>query len=417
MNPTLRKYLTILALSMSGGAIYSLPFMKYVFYDTQMEVMGITNTQSGLMLTMYGLGCTLSYIPGGMITDKISPRIAIALSLFITAGLGVLYGFTFTYGLGLIIWLLLALSTAFVFWSSLMKAVGMAGSREEQARLYGLYYAGNGICGAITNFLALKAFTLGSDPRQSLFYAVMVMSACIAASGVFVLFTLKGGKVDSSKEDKFDFSMVGPVLKNPMVWLFSFIVFAGYAVFSSTSYFTPYLTNVVGLSVEDSGIYSIFRQYLFYLLSPVGGLIADKIFHSTTKLFTVLFTILGASIAGVLFLPPSMSTTAISLYTLLPGAFGLMLYGLCFSVVRELGIPLQTVGTTIGVASIIGYSTDLYLSAMFGSWLDAYGNGGYTLIFSFLAGACLLGTTASFIIFKKGTGEIVPEHQPEPQEA
>jgi len=405
MHASVRKYLTILALSMAGGSIYTLPYLKYVFYDTQIEVMGINNTQSGFLLSMYALGCMLSYIPGGLITDKISPRKAISYSLLATAGLGFLYAFTFNFYLSLGIWFLFALTTAFVFWTALMKAVGMAGTREEQARMYGLYYAGNGICGAIANSLALQAFTYGSDPRQSLFFAVAVMSICIALSAVFVFFVLEDGMVESSSEDKFNFAVVGEVFRNPMIWVFSFIVFSGYAIYSSTSYFTPYLTSVVGLSVEESGVYSIFRQYLFYLLAPFGGFLADKIFHSTSKLFVVLFGILALTIGGVMFLPSTMSTTAISVYTLLPGAFGLMLYGLVFSVVREAGIPLRIAGTAIGIASIIGYTPDFFFSAMFGSWLDAHGNGGYAMIFTFLAAVAVLGMTASFIVFKKGTGD------------
>ena len=188
-----------------------------------------------------------------------------------------------------------------------------------------------------------------------------------------------------------------------MIWCFSLIVFSGYAIYSSTSYFTPYLTSVVGLSVEESGAYSIVRSYLFYLLSPFAGYLADRIFRSTSKLFLVLFSLLAVIIAGVMYLPDSMSITAISLYTLLPGAFGLMLYGLVFSVVREAGIPITVAGTAIGVASIIGYTPDFFFSAMFGSWLDAHGNGGYTMIFTFLVAVALLGAVMSLVIFKKST--------------
>ena len=62
MNSKLRKYLTIIALGLAGGSIYFLPYIKYVFYDAQISTMGITNTQSGLMLTMYTIGNMILYI-------------------------------------------------------------------------------------------------------------------------------------------------------------------------------------------------------------------------------------------------------------------------------------------------------------------------------------------------------------------
>lgn len=405
MNTTVHKYLTIFVLSLAGGSIFTLPYLKYVFYDTQLEVMNITNMQSGILISVYALGGMLSYIPGGIITDKISPRKAISFSLFGTALLGIAYGFTLSYTLALLIWFLFALTTAFVFWTSLLKAIGMAGDSSEQARLYGIYYAGNGIAGALINSLALKAFTFGSDSEQSLFYAILAMSICILLSGLLVFFVLNDDKAASASEDKFNFSSLKELVKNPMLWCFSFIVFSGYAIFSSTTYFNPYLTNVVGISVEESGIFSIIRSYLFYLLAPLAGYLADRIFQSTSKLFIVLFTLLALTIAGVMFLPATMSPFAISLYTLLPGAFGLMLYGLVFSILREAGISIKVAGTAIGIASIIGYAPDLFLSAMFGNWLDTYGNDGYSMIFSFLAAIATLGLTLSMIIYKRGTAK------------
>lgn len=402
MNSTVRKYLSIFALSTAGGSIYTLPYLKYVFYDTQLEVMGINNTQSGFLLSMYALGCMLSYIPGGLITDKISPRKAIAASLIGTSVLGFLYAFTFSYTLALGIWFLFALTTAFVFWTSLLKAIGMAGDSSEQARLYGIYYAGNGITAAIVNALALKAFSLGSTPHDSLFNAVAVMSVAILASAILVFVFTKEGKAESSADTSFDFSIVRSLIKNPMLWCFSLIVFSGYAIYTSTSYFTPYLTSVVGISVEESGGFAIIRAYVFYLLAPFGGYLADKVFRSTSKLFLILFMLLAATIGGVMYLPDTMSTTAISIYTLLPGAISLMLYGLVFSIVREAGISVSVAGTAIGVASIIGYTPDFFFSAMFGSWLDASGNAGYSMIFGFLVSIALLGAITSFVIFKRG---------------
>lgn len=398
---SLRKYFTILALSFAGGSIYTLPYLKYIFYDPQLQVMGINNTQSGFLITMYAIGCMLSYIPGGLLADKLSPRKAIFASTTATFCLGLAYAFTFNYTLSLVLWGLLAISTAFVFWSSLLKAVGMTGSSEEQGFLYGLYYAGNGIIGATMNSLALWAFSHGSTPTEGLFYAVIVLSSGIGLSGIFIWFLVSDQKVETAEDDKFQSTHVKGLLTNPTLWIFSIIVFCGYVIFSNASYLTPYLTNVIGVSVEESGYLSIIRNYLFYLLSPIGGLIADRIFKSTSKLFILLFSLTAMSFYGILFLPQGMNATAVGLYSLLPGAFGLMLYGIVFSVIREVGIKPMVAGTAIAIASVIGYSPDFFMSVLFGHWLDTYGNGGYTYIFTFLGTNCVVGAIVSYIIYRK----------------
>lgn len=131
MNSKLRKYLTVLSLGLAGGSIYFLPYIKYVFYDAQIAAMGISNTQSGLMMTMYTVGNMILYIPGGIVADKVKPKKALIVSLLSTAALSYLYAFTLNFTIAMVIWLGLSFSTAFVFWSSLMKAVRIIGTEEE----------------------------------------------------------------------------------------------------------------------------------------------------------------------------------------------------------------------------------------------------------------------------------------------
>ena len=156
MNAKVKKYLTVMTLGLAGGSIYFLPYIKYIFYDAQIASMGITNTQSGLLLTMYTIGNMILYIPGGIIADKVSPKKALVISLLSTAALVYIYAFTMNFQIAMVIWTALSFSTAFVFWSSLMKAVRIIGTEEEQGFMYGLYYACNGITAALTNTIALN---------------------------------------------------------------------------------------------------------------------------------------------------------------------------------------------------------------------------------------------------------------------
>ncbi|MCG8481894.1 MAG: MFS transporter, partial [Clostridia bacterium] len=145
----------------------------------------------------------------------------------------------------------------------------------------------------------------------------------------------------------------------------------------------------------------IFRTYIFYLLAPISGIIADKVIKSTSKWFTFLFTILAMLFVGVLFIPSGTSVTLVSLYTLLPGAIGLALYGIIFSIANETRIPVAVMGTAVGIASIIGYTPDFFMATMFGTWLDNLGQKGYSYIFVFLAVVSVVGIIASYFIYKR----------------
>ncbi|MDY5021907.1 MAG: MFS transporter [Blautia sp.] len=409
MNSKLRKYLTVLALGLAGGSIYFLPYIKYVFYDAQIAAMGISNTQSGLLMTMYTVGNMILYIPGGIVADKVKPKKALVVSLLGTAVLSYIYAFSLNFAVSMVIWLGLSFSTAFVFWSSLMKAVRIIGTEEEQGFMYGLYYACNGLAGALTQTIALNAYkTAGGDMESGFVRAVIAGGSVAIVAAVLITVLMKenagsaAAQASSDDDSKFQMKDVFTLLKNPVVWIVSLTIFCGYGCYTSTSYFTPYLTEVIGVSPESSGLVSIVRNYLLLLLAPVGGIIADKVFKSTCKWLITALAVLAALFGIVMILPESISPMAASLYTLLPGAFAMMMYGVIFSTVSEAGIPRKMTGTVIGIASIIGYLPDSVYAVLFGNWMDKHGAQGYSYIFTFMIITCVIGAVLSMLIYRAG---------------
>ena len=406
MESKARKYLTIIALGLAGGSIYFIPYVKYVFYDAQLAAMGINNTQSGLLLTMYTIGNMVLYIPGGYLADKVSTKKALIISLVATSVLTWVYAFSLNFVVSMIIWLGLSFSTAFVFWSALMKAVRIVGTEEEQGFMYGLYYGCNGIAAALTSFISLYAYnTAGEDIKSGFVRGVNASGVVVLIAAICLVFLMKedAGKVTTeSDDDKISLPMVGKVLKSPVVWILSIVILCGYGLKSSVSYFNPYLTEVVGVSAVNSGIFSIINNYLLLLLAPVGGILADKVFKSTCKWLSVSFVILAVLFGGVLLIPSDISPMVASIYTLLPGAVTMMMYGVVFSSVSEAGISRTMTGTVIGISSIIGYLPDSIYSVLFGKWLDNKGAAGYTNIFIFLVASGILGAVLAFWIYRHG---------------
>ena len=406
MESKARKYLTIIALGLAGGSIYFIPYVKYVFYDAQLAAMGINNTQSGLLLTMYTIGNMVLYIPGGYLADKVSTKKALIISLVATSVLTWVYAFSLNFVVSMIIWLGLSFSTAFVFWSALMKAVRIVGTEEEQGFMYGLYYACNGIAAALTSFISLYAYnTAGEDIKSGFVRGVNASGVVVLIAAICLVFLMKedAGKVTTeSDDDKISLPMVGKVLKSPVVWILSIVILCGYGLKSSVSYFNPYLTEVVGVSAVNSGIFSIINNYLLLLLAPVGGILADKVFKSTCKWLSVSFVILAVLFGGVLLIPSDISPMVASIYTLLPGAVTMMMYGVVFSSVSEAGISRTMTGTVIGISSIIGSLPDSIFSVLFGTWLANKGGAGYTNIFIFLVASGILGAVLAFWIYRHG---------------
>ncbi|MEG2259979.1 MAG: MFS transporter, partial [Oscillospiraceae bacterium] len=59
-----KAFAAICALAIAGSVIYELPYIKYVYYDSLNVAFGMTEEQSGFLLSMYAIGCIIFYIPG-----------------------------------------------------------------------------------------------------------------------------------------------------------------------------------------------------------------------------------------------------------------------------------------------------------------------------------------------------------------
>ncbi|MBQ3122821.1 MAG: MFS transporter, partial [Firmicutes bacterium] len=190
------------------------------------------------------------------------------------------------------------------------------------------------------------------------------------------------------------------VLKNPMVWAFMIVTLVGYSLYTLQGYFTPYLTAVVGVSTETSGIFAIIRTYVFLVLAPVGGFFADKVFKSTSKWLGIAFAIMAVVVVGFLIMPAGAPVMFLSFYTLLPSAFVQMTYTIKYSCINETNVPLNRVAVVTSLSTIAGSLADVVFSPTIAFLLDTQGNNAYTVLFVMLTVLLVLGTIGGFIIAK-----------------
>ena len=88
---------------------------------------------------------------------------------------------------------------------------------------------------------------------------------------------------------------------------------------------------------------------------------------------------------GLLFVPhqESSKTIAVILSIVLISVIALSRSGL-YTPIPEAKVPFEITGTSMGIASAVGYSTDLWLYNLCGRWLDTKGADGYNNIFILL---------------------------------
>ena len=88
-------------LILAGESVFMLPYvLPRIFRPTVLQVFQIDNVELGLCFSTYGIVAIFSYIFGGPIADRYSPRKLMSLSLILTAFGGLAYAqFPTFYGL------------------------------------------------------------------------------------------------------------------------------------------------------------------------------------------------------------------------------------------------------------------------------------------------------------------------------
>jgi MFS family permease len=138
-----QKIFILAVLGFTQATIFLMPYMTGAFYDPFLEILGIDNTQFGLLMTIYGTITMFAALPGGWLADKFDAKKLITLCLLITGVLGVIAAFVMVYSVYCVIWALFSIVGNLMFWSAAMKTVRFVGDEHEQGKAYGYFYAFN----------------------------------------------------------------------------------------------------------------------------------------------------------------------------------------------------------------------------------------------------------------------------------
>lgn len=409
MNKKIKILLTLLVVGASWSIVYLIPFIQYVYYTPFKDMVGITNLQMGLLMTIYGLGNIYGSPIGGWVADRFNHKKVYVGSLVFNGILGLIFVMNPTYTAALILWVLFSVAGLLMNLPAHIKIVRNLSGDEDQGKLFGLNETaigiGNIVFNAVMMFMFVR-FMEGTAGLKAAIVSISVMSFLLTIPAWLILDDPDKVEQDSTekkvKKHKMDFHDYMTVIKSPATWLLGLSIFSIYSYLTTMTYFTPYFTDVIGVDVTYAGWVAIVRTYVMTLVgAPIGGFLADKL-RSPAKI------ILGVAVAGLLGMvillnmESTVSVSFIIILTLMMALGVFMGRGTYFAVISELRVPEAFTASTVGFAAIIGYSPDIFQFILFGHWLDKYQNTGYTYMFIFQAVVLVIGAiTAATVISRK----------------
>jgi nitrate/nitrite transporter NarK len=185
---------------------------------------------------------------------------------------------------------------------------------------------------------------------------------------------------------------ISAVLRQPKIWLIALITMSNYLICCLMSYYTPYLTDVFGVSESYAMLAAVIRLGVFGLAAGlIWGKWTDRI-GSATRVIRFSFVMLAVLFAG-LFGNDRWGRSGIVVLLI---TFGIALISLgnksiTLVLLTEKQISPRVLGTAIGIVSFIGYSPDAFFYPAAGKILEQTGDGAYAILFLIGIAAALIG--------------------------
>ncbi|MFC7375486.1 nitrate/nitrite transporter [Brachybacterium sp. GCM10030267] len=422
----MRRSVSFLILAMTGGVVFQVAYLRFLFLHDGAEALGLSLQQYGTVTSVFGAVAVVMYFVGGWFADRFSPKLLIVIAM---AGTGVLDLYVSTapgYLAVLIVHVLFAVLGMGLYWSALVKSIGLLGSEGEQGRLFGFL---EGIRGLTTTIIGLVGSVIvaravvASTGVTTLIQIYGVLAIVLA---VLVLFVVHQGK---DQLDKAERQSVGPrqllrAAANKYTWLIGGSVMMMYCFYTLMGYLSPLLQDGFGVAAGMIGVIGVIRTYVFqFLAGPVGGILVDKYFGSTPRFLRVSFVIVGLTAVGYLVLPRQAGMLWIAVALMIIMSLTVFAArGVFWSSVGELGIPVAQRGGVIGLASGLAYLPDAFLPAVASWWIGDPANGvpaqggGFSAMFTVLILAAVIGMvlcTVTMRVHARESRDAAREPEPE----
>ncbi len=403
-----KKWISFGILMLGAGTIYKLGFLKDAFYVPMQEFMGLSHTQIGTAMSIAGLISTFGFLASIYLTDRVSKKIMIPLSLVSICVCGICLSTFPPYPVFLLIYCLLAICADMLYWPTMLKTVRLLGNEDEQGRMFRIMEAGRGLMDTIVAFGALGIFSAMGSTANGLKMAILFYSIVPGIIGIIMYFLLDPDEAPAAASEtapstananKRAWEGVIRALKNKNIWLVSFNVFFVYSVYCGLTYFIPFLEEAYALPAALVGVYGIINQYGLKMLGgPIGGFITDKVLHSATKYLQIAFVIVGSILVVFSLLPhQSMGIILGMAVSLAISACVYSMRAIFFAPMDEVHVPREITGSAMAMGSFIGYLPGSFMYAVYGGILDKFeGLFGYRIVYLmmavFAAGGFVLST-------------------------
>lgn len=380
------------------------------------EVLGVTNTELGILNSVFGVFAVICYAPGGWLADRVSPNLLLAISLIGTGLAGIYFSTLPSYTGIMVVHAIWGITTILTFWAAFIKATRETGSEKDQAKVFGFVEGGRGLFEAVLGSFTVGLFASFTSQAIGLKWVIFFYSILCVLIGFLVWVALpkqiqpNTGKNNHTKIDELNsWALIAEALRLKTVWLIAIIVLCGYSCYWGTFSLSYFATDGFGQTEVYGAALSNFRMWFRPMAAVLAGYLAMRI--GVRKFLLVSFCVMTISYAMLSMMPTSTGTlwmlwgdTAVLAFLVFA------IRAVYYALLQETSIPLRLTGTAVGFISVIGYLPDVFFPLLTGWLYDKYpGAYGHQYLFAGLVGLAIIGFVATWKVGRLYNGAKLTE--------
>ena len=413
LPPFMRKgrLVPFLTVAVSGEVLYSaFEAFKGALMIPLQEMLGISQTQFGLLMTYVGLA-QFFYLPAGWINNRFRERTIILCSLgwrlvtylvlfLLDPPFGLMAAIAVTWAIvDAIVWPAVANGVCVLAADEDQKGRGLAMGLLESIRRF-VEFALNGIVIVVLMFLpdatttVMRVFAIA--------YTLLIVPMMIAV----VRYVPDTRIATQARASHSVAALKGllHVLSRPRIWLAGIAAMTVYWADINLMYVSaPYLQQVFHVSTAMSGAFGLLNTGLVAIVAGVvSGIVSDYVFKSSTRMMAVALGCVAVTCGLVLLLPVTRVMIIPILVLLIVVALATFLgKSVILAPIGELELPEEIAGSAMAVGSFLAYASILWGYNLNGYLLDSHASdpaAGYRIIFMITAGVTVIGCATAVIL-------------------
>ena len=414
LPPFMRKgrLVPFLTVAVSGEVLYSaFEAFKGALMIPLQEMLGISQTQFGLLMTYVGLALFF-YLPAGWINNRFRVRTIILCSLgwrlvtylvlfLLDPPFGLMAAIAVTWAIvDAIVWPAVANGVCVLAADEDQKGRGLAMGLLESIRRF-VEFALNGIVIVVLMFLpdatttVMRVFAIA--------YTLLIVPMMIAV----VRYVPDTRIATQARASHSVAALKGllHVLSRPRIWLAGIAAMTVYWADINLMYVSaPYLQQVFHVSTAMSGAFGLLNTGLVAIVAGVvSGIVSDYVFKSSTRMMAVALGCVAVTCGLVLLLPVTRVMIIPILVLLIVVALATFLgKSVILAPIGELELPEEIDGSAMAVGSLLAYAAILWGYNLNGRIIDGCAGGdpapGYRIIFMITGTAAAVGCVTAVIL-------------------